>query len=74
LEEEALKRKERLAALKRKLGGNSQQEEGGGAEKKTTDENTELPRPVFRYSTLSNQNSIEVWYRYLIYGKNYGIQ
>ena len=45
-----MKRKERLAALKRKLGGNGQQEEEESSRsgKKGTDENTELPRPVFR--------------------------
>jgi cwf18 pre-mRNA splicing factor len=48
LEEEAQKRKERLAALKRKLNKNSQQDEDGQPDKKGTDENTELPKPVFR--------------------------
>jgi cell shape-determining protein MreC len=48
LEEEAQKRKERLAALKRKLNKNNQQEEDGQPEKKGTDENTELPKPVFK--------------------------
>lgn len=47
LEEEAVKRKERLAALKRKLAGNGG--DTGNAEKKSTDENTDLPKPIFRY-------------------------
>ena len=46
LEENASKRKERLAALKRKLGG--QQEGRPGGDKEDMEVDSSLPAPVFR--------------------------
>jgi hypothetical protein len=48
-----VKRKERLAALKRKLAGNGG--DTGNAEKKATDENTDLPKPIFRYPVCTKK-------------------
>ena len=47
LEENAAKRKERLANLKRKLGG-QQESKAGGGEKEEIEVDLSLPTPVFR--------------------------
>eukprot|EP00088_Acartia_fossae_P007848 TRINITY_DN13680_c0_g1_i1.p1 TRINITY_DN13680_c0_g1~~TRINITY_DN13680_c0_g1_i1.p1 ORF type:complete len:155 (+),score=23.42 TRINITY_DN13680_c0_g1_i1:57-521(+) len=56
LEDEAMKRKQRLAAIKRKVQGGNE----GGPDKKATDEN-ELPKPIFRsYKPITEELSDNV--------------